>query len=144
MFEFRFQTEFLEPDWSSFQILLTRLFLSYTPQSTDPTPASILGEALWAAEQPWHSAIDRTIERLCEAGSSSTDSPQVAYFLSLRAEAIAVHLLSMTISHDERGTSTIIPFPEQAPQRVARWFLIPWWRVHWRSIAGRVLRAKQI
>src|SRR5438445_6984577 len=117
MFEFKFQTEFLNPDWISFQILITRLFLSYPPQQADPLPSSILGESLWAAEKPFQQAIDNTIEALCSTGAASTDSQDVGYFLSLRAEAVACHLLTMTISHGEAGSSTIIPFPDQPPER---------------------------
>lgn len=144
MYRLGFEAEFIAPDWVSFHALFCRLYLSVEIPKGTPLPAwkglpgvAAMGYELYLAEQPWESAVDALIEELCSSGIAETNSVEIAYFVSLRAETVAFQLLTMVVGHGEIGTSTIIPFPNQSPLRVARWFLVPWWRSNGRTAAGR-------
>ena len=144
MFEFKFESQFIQPDWCAFQTLFLRLHLSSPPHANIhasewkayPHPF-LLGEGLRAAESPWQTAVESTVEELCTSGTAQTDSQEAAYFLSLRVATVAYHLMTMAVPAGEFGSATIIPFPTMPPLRAARWFLIPWWRTHGRMLAGR-------
>jgi hypothetical protein len=144
MFEFKFESQFIQPDWNALQTLFLRLHLSSPASANIPTtewaayPHPFLwGEELRKAELPWQESTDKVVEELCTTGTAQTESKEVAYFLSLRVETVSYYLISMTVSAGEHGMMTIIPFPEMSPLRAARWFLIPWWRSHGRAQAGR-------
>ena len=99
-----------------------------------------LGIDFYRAEKPFRVEIEAAIRALC-SGQSFSVSPEVRYFLGVRARAVQWYLSWFEIDQygdpDVELSQTIIPFPEGLPScEIMRWWMFDWFNNNGANIAG--------
>src|SRR5262245_43612500 len=99
-----------------------------------------LGIDLYRAEKPFRVEIETAIRTIC-SGQSFSVSPEVRYFLGVRARAVHWFLSWFEIDQcgdpDVELSQTIIPFPDGLPHcEIIRWLMFDWFNNNGAHIAA--------
>jgi hypothetical protein len=125
-----------------FQVPCCRLFPEASPKvkwEVRISPPNF-GIDLYRAEKPFRVEIEAAIRAL-SSGQSVSVSPEVRYFLGVRARAVQWFLSWFEIDQcwdpDVELSQTIIPFPDGLPSReIIRWLMFDWFNNNGAHIAA--------